>query len=346
MEGMPDDIQIVPYNPARKAEVAELLNICLGEKAAGCRDEDYWTWKHERNPFGRSVMLLAECDGRLVGVRAFMRWRLLSAGEPIQAVKPVDTVTHPEYQRRGIFSRLTTGACDDARKAGIGLIFNTPNQNSAPGYLKLGWKEVGQLPMYVKWLRPVSSAWAVLRWKMGSRRVPRAEMFFRETPLSASDAFASASHLASTIQGKGFDQRLRTDRNAEFLQWRYAQHPHIPYFAEVTGDAGRPAGILFYRTNVRSGLREIMINDLLAHDGDSDTQVKLIRQLCIRARADYVAAHAADDTPLLKTLCSLGFHRVPRRRIRLVARTLMDDIRPDPFVASNWSLCLGDLEGL
>ena len=54
---MTDDIQIIPYDPARKGEVAELLNICLGKKATGCRDEDYWTWKHEQNPFGRSVML-------------------------------------------------------------------------------------------------------------------------------------------------------------------------------------------------------------------------------------------------------------------------------------------------
>ena len=343
---MPNDIHIIPYDPARKAEVVELLNVCLAHKATGCRDEDYWTWKHELSPFGRSILLLAECDQRLVGVRAFMRWRLSCGGAVIEAAKPVDTVTHPDYQRRGIFSRLTTRACDDARDQGIRLIFNTPNQNSAPGYLKLGWKETAHLPLYAKWLTPVSSAWAALRWKMGFRHVPRAEAFFRETPPSARDVFASAADLPSLTVGQNSDQRLQTDRSVKFLCWRYAQHPHIPYFVETVGDDNRPDGILFCRTNVRCGLREIMINDLLVRDGDRDTQLKLIRQLCSRAGAHYVVAHAANDSSLLATIRSLGFHRVPRRRIMLVARTLAGSIELNPFQSDNWSLCLGDLEGL
>ena len=343
---MTDEIQIVPYDPARKAEVAELLNICLGEKTTGCRDEEYWTWKHERNPFGQSVMLLAECDSRLVGVRAFMRWRLSCGDAVIEAAKPVDTVTHPDYQRRGIFSRLTTSACDDAKDQGIRLIFNTPNQNSAPGYLKLGWREVAQLPLYARWLRPVSTVCDALRWKMGARHVPQAEAFFRGQPHAAGDVFESDADLAALIAGQNREGCLQTDRSVAFLRWRYAQHPHFPYFAETVSKGSQLDGVLFCRTNLRSGLREIMINDVLARDDDADTQRKLIRQLCAHAGAHYIAAHAADGSPLLATLRSLGFHRVPRRRIMLVARTLTEGMELDPFQASNWSLCLGDLEGL
>jgi hypothetical protein len=89
-----------------------------------------------------------------------------------------------------------------------------------------------------------------------------------------------------------------------------------------------------------------MIDDLVPADADPALVKELVRCLCSRVTAHYLVAHAAEDSPLAAAWRSLGFRRVPRRRIALVAKTLDEPFGPDPFELRNWSLCLGDLEGL
>jgi GNAT superfamily N-acetyltransferase len=341
------DITIVPSSSERRGEIAELLNVCLGPKLTGQRDADYWAWKHERNPFGPSILLLAETDGRLVGVRAFLRWRLGCGGQVFEAAKPVDTVTHPDFQGRGIFTRLTSEACEVARQAGVRLLFNTPNQNSLPGYLKMGWQRAAELPLSFKLLRPARAVWHAAHWKLRPGQVPPAETYFHEPPTTAAETLERLeAEIGPLLAKPATAARLATARSLDFLRWRYASHPHIAYFAETVLHDGHAAGVLFYRTNFRSGLREIMIDDVLAGDESPTLTTELLGKLTRRTRADYLVAHAADGTSLADALRRFGFRRFPRRQITLAARTLADTVQPDPFSAARWDLCLGDVEGL
>ena len=77
-------------------------------------------------------MLVAEADGRIVGLRAFMRWEFAAGDRRFRAVRAVDTATHPDYQGQGIFSRLTLEALDALRDQ-ADFVFNTPNEKSLPG---------------------------------------------------------------------------------------------------------------------------------------------------------------------------------------------------------------------
>src|SRR5262249_36544520 len=125
-------------------------------------------WKHLANPFGRSIAIVAELEGSIVGLRALMRWELEAAGTKVAAVRAVDTATDPEVQRRGIFSGLTTDALDVSRDEGVDLVLNTPNDRSRPGYVKMGWQVVGTCRVWVKVRRPVRLAMAALRRDLAS----------------------------------------------------------------------------------------------------------------------------------------------------------------------------------
>ncbi|MGH8914713.1 MAG: GNAT family N-acetyltransferase, partial [Acidimicrobiia bacterium] len=57
-------------------EVLELLRAALGEPPLLERTPEMFAWKHFDNPFGRSIAILAETGGEIVGLRAFMRWDL------------------------------------------------------------------------------------------------------------------------------------------------------------------------------------------------------------------------------------------------------------------------------
>ena len=118
------------------------------------RYRELFAWKHERNPFGPSLAWVVERGGRVVAVRLFMRWEFRRGGATLRAVRAVDTATHPDHQGRGLFTALTQHAVEACRTDGVAFVFNTPNEQSRPGYLKLGWREVGRLRTAVRPGRP------------------------------------------------------------------------------------------------------------------------------------------------------------------------------------------------
>jgi len=108
-------------------------------------------WKHLENPFGVSPMWIALADDRVVGFRTFLRWQFVTpTGEIVHAVRAVDTATDPDHQGQGIFTRLTLDGLAELPDEGVALVFNTPNEKSLPGYLKMGWRELGRLPVVVQ----------------------------------------------------------------------------------------------------------------------------------------------------------------------------------------------------
>jgi hypothetical protein len=145
--------------------VVELLDEALGPAPGGVDRRALFEWKHLRNPFGRSIALVAELDGRVVGLRCFMRWRLagVAGARALTAVRAVDTVTSTSVRRLGIFSRLTTEALATCEAEGVALVFNTPNDSSRPGYLKMGWEVVTVWPVWLRARRPDRLAMAGLR---------------------------------------------------------------------------------------------------------------------------------------------------------------------------------------
>lgn len=141
----PDDI------PA----IVDLLRNSLGEGLIP-KSESLWTWKHVANPFGPSPVLIAESDHQIIGVRAFMRWKFVENGKEIHAVRAVDTAVSPLHQGKGLFKSLTLNLLDELKSEGLDLVFNSPNKQSTPGYLKMGWEKYGKLPIHFKLQFPSS----------------------------------------------------------------------------------------------------------------------------------------------------------------------------------------------
>ena len=80
---MGDAIHVRMYRDEDLPAVLELLRASLGESPLLQRTPHLFRWKHIDNPFGRSVMLVAEVNDTIVGLRAFMRWQLDHRGDLI-----------------------------------------------------------------------------------------------------------------------------------------------------------------------------------------------------------------------------------------------------------------------
>ena len=111
-------------------------------------------------------------DGRIAGYRTFLRWEFEDGhGQVHRAVRAVDTATHPDFQGRGVFRTLTLAAVEAMTAEGVDFVFNTPNDKSRPGYLKMGWHEVGRLPAAVA-VRGPFAALRLLRARTAAERTP------------------------------------------------------------------------------------------------------------------------------------------------------------------------------
>jgi hypothetical protein len=325
-------ITVRPFAVGDEAEVLDLLHVTLGGGPVGRRPPEFFRWKHLDNCFGPSYMLVAEADGRLVGLRAFMRWRFSAGDQVLRAVRAVDTATHPDYQGMGVFSRLTREALD-ALDGQVDLVFNTPNQKSGPGYLKMGWREVGRVPVAVRVRRP-------LRLLTAGRRS------LRPAPAVAADPAAAVledrAGLGRLLGCEPTPSGLATLRGTDYLAWRYGAAPLLGYRAVIEERGGELTGVAIFRVRRRGALWESTIAEVIA-GGDTGTARRLLRKVVRSAPVDHLTLHAPTGSALARAAAMAGFLPSPVG-VTLVVNPRRAGIRPDPTDLRVWSLSLGDLE--
>jgi len=298
--------------------ILELLGRSLGSDGDP-RYPALFAWKHDENRFGPSPMWVATDAGRIVAFRTFMRWEFDRGGVVVHAVRAVDTVTDPEYQGRGLFRTLTMQGLEEMRAEGVDFIFNTPNSQSRPGYLKMGWRDVGTLPAAVRFTGPFAAARAL------RSRVP-AERWSQE--LTAGEPFLDWLSRRG-VDGRRADpidvREIRTRIDDDYLAWRFG----TPLLGYRVVDDGESAVIV--RSRRRGRALELAV---VAGFGDPDPVDRLAGDVAGQARADYAIRIGA---PRL----SAGFAPLPQGGPVLTWRAVNDAGMPP---LSNWELTLGDVE--
>jgi GNAT superfamily N-acetyltransferase len=314
--------------PADRGAVLDLLEPTLGWSS----DDSFgafYAWKHEQNPFGPSPSWVAVDGGEVVGLRIFLRWEHVTpGGEVLRSVRAVDTATRPSHQGRGIFRRMTLHALDDLRAEGVAFVFNTPNDSSRPGYLKMGWTQVGHLAASVRLTSPASP------WRMARARVPADIWSVPSTAGRPATEVLAAPGLPDLLASVARPAGLRTHRTPAFLRWRYSFGP-LAYRAVTLGDDVRD-GVAIFRVRRRGPAVECALCDVLAPAGEPGANRALVRSTARASGADYVIRLGGP------AVGRDGFVRAPQRGPILTWRPLGDGA-PGGRV-DDWALALGDIE--
>jgi GNAT superfamily N-acetyltransferase len=309
--------------------ILELASAALGWRE-GEPNEQLFAWKHQTNPFGVSPMWVAEIGGELAGFRTFMRWEWQrGVDQPVaRAVRAVDTATHPDFQGQGVFTKLTLGAIDELATDGVDFVFNTPNDQSRPGYLKMGWRVVGRLPVRV---RP-SSLHAMAR--MASSRVPADKWSLESDVGTAPDeAFADIAGVDSLLTSQPATTGLRTNRSAAFFQWRYGLEPLAYRVLLAGGDI--VDGFLVFRLRLRGGAVEAVVDDVVVPGASAEIEQRLLLDLAQQSGADYLIRLDHRRFPPGR------FVPLPKQGPILTWRAVNQTTMPP---LAEWDVRLGDIE--
>jgi hypothetical protein len=314
-------------------EIVLLLKSSLGESLLP-KSEAYWRWKHVNNPFGKSEVLVAEEDSIMVGVRAFMNWTWEAEAHKIYAVRAVDTATRSSFQGKGIFTKLTMSLIKKCENGKSTLIYNTPNEKSMPGYLKMGWNKAGQLPVEVKITRPVSMALHALnKWN----RLP----VVHDNSVADLTSHSGLSELLQKHQARS-NVNFRTAYSLPYLKWRYYDIPVVKYFAAGVEQTRELKSAFFYRLKpTRLGM-ELRITDLfLAYGNDIRSTRNLVIEKARAHKADFISITANNDNKLLNGLLH---YRSSKIGPMVTVRDITSNVAEKFIGFKKWSPSMGDME--
>lgn len=298
----------------------EAAAIALCGQVLGHPGEDFaelFRWKHRGNPFGSSPMWVAVDRGTVVAVRVFMCWEFVRDGQVVRAVRAVDTATHPDHRGKGLFTALTLQGLAELEAEGVEFVYNTPNDKSRPGYLKMGWRDVGRV-------RPVGAIRIRALGRLARSRVPAS---------TNPDAIDVGASVSAWLDAGGLQRApvrtaragaLSTSVTDEFVRWRFGSAVQP---CRVVHD--RHAAVVVER-RTRGQVVELVC---LLGLGPQRSIDRLLRRTMREVDAD-LALRLGAASPLSR------FVPLPTVGPRLTCRML----RPEPMPKlADWDLELGDV---
>jgi hypothetical protein len=350
--------------PADADAILALRREVFGEVDPARLRPEIWRWQFVDNPAGAGWIRLAEHAGAVVGQYAAIATRFRvsrPAGEETRVfAMSCDTMTHPRYQKQGMFVTLARELnADLAERHGVDVVWGFPNDASHPGFVsKLGWFDVHVFPTMVK---PLQSRHVLRRWLASPRAAAAlggiADGLYRlVTPRPVEPRRCTIRELSA------FDDRFDAlwerhrglapviqVRSRAHLQWRYLAAPVFGYRPfEVTVD-GRLEGYFVVRTLTLLDLPFGALVDVfpcpIVDAGIMREVLSFVQLLAAREGAGFLTAllppaHA-------RHLTRFGFLKVPERlnmrrwylgaRCSPADRALLGDVQ-------NWYVTYGDAD--
>jgi GNAT superfamily N-acetyltransferase len=354
--GRGEQIQIAACGPADRAEQARLAAQCFKKPLAPGGFE----WRYDALPHGPSVSFLARANGAAVsGYACNPRLAIARGDEETLALvgETGDVMTHPDWRKRGIFSRLDRAALEAARRRGWALTFGLPNRKSAHIFVELGWREIGAVRPWAFVLKSDAAARehrrrdglrAALSAGMARRTGARARARMERTGagLSVEPLARFPGDVIELSRRVERDFAFMVRRDARYLDWRFIAAPSRLHRALGVFDPRRELASYAVVQVPRPGEPLGYLVDVLARDAAAlDAAVAAALAELERSGASVVEATAIDGSWWSARLSERGFARSgDERRLSVILHPLQLE---HPLVsaagdASRWYFTDGD----
>jgi GNAT superfamily N-acetyltransferase len=321
--------------------ILALRALAFPDDDAEKRRPDFWEWEFAHGYAATGRVFVAESGGGLAGHFAFVPQRYeFGNGQTVRGALAVDVMTHPDFRRQRVFSRLASFAAGKLRNDFQVVIAFQIRDAVVAGMEAGGWRAVQQIPVLLKpvSLRRIAQDFGV---PLGSRMrsQPRVATADDSIRLLRDDDFEQVDALLAT-------SNIRQRRTAGFLRWRYRQNPHWQYAIDGLFEGEELQAFLVHRDTVLRGLRSLAIADVGVCQGKDAALRRLFRQVtatCHDRGVGVAAAFLSRSHPAYRALRRCGFVRGPHR-FNLLLQVFDDSLRH--VSDETWSLSWGDTDHL
>ena len=365
---MPDPAPVPPADAAWHIRPAvpddEPALIALFERVFGRPiGAAAWRWKLRARPTPAPNVWVAaaDADGTLIAQYAGIPVQVQIAGQVRPAMVSVDTITAPEWRRRGILTRLAAEVYAAWQAAGVTAVLGLPNEQWGSRTNALGWVSCFPLawqraPLHVERVvarrlpgplqgaaRAAGGGAAAIWHRLRGGALARVGRWLRVTALTTADSALDALWAALAL---AYPHLIV--RDAAWVAWRYLAAPGFGYRVLLaTGPAGAPTGYCAYRLTTAGDRCSALVADLFTAPDDRATVAALLGAAFddLWARdAETARVPVAPGSALARLVGSAGFRPAPGAFSFAVVPLAPDlDVAPlqDPAA---WLLTGGDFD--
>jgi predicted N-acetyltransferase YhbS len=302
------------YRPGDERALTALFERVFGRAIS----EEHYRWKL-RQPLApvENVWLAVDDDAPIFHYAGIPTRYRLPDGE-VMAMVSVDTMTAPEFQRRGLLSAVGRQVYDTWRAAGVAFVIGLPNERWGSRAGALGWEPLFQLQWLARPLRPEAILARRLRmpalarltpagatwdafWRLRLRRDPAVRVRWVER---------AGAEFDQLWQRCGADAAASVVRDSAWVNWRYHDAPTFDYRVLLAERDGRPVGYAAYRVEAHATGMAGFVAELFAAQADAPARRTLIAETLTALRAagaDNAVTLAVPGSPLERDLRSAGF---------------------------------------
>lgn len=353
-------LDLVPYDPVKhRAALLQFLREAFAPDKLERRVRVLeWLQDHmpgrERTPL-RHVILNGD---RVAGSMGFLPSEFLVDGRIVSARFTHDLLVDPTYRGQGLAKRIVQNALGPGEFLPGGMWMTDPCYRI---HLACGFDDVRPLTTHTLVLDPktfanrkglrglrggLSAAGLNLLRDRGLRRARRLHGKSRDLAVRAADRFdPSLDDLWRDMLSTYGAGRLRT---ADYLNWRYADHPCLDYRLCLAEREGSVAGYIVWRL-APEGSREkrAVIVDFLVAREDAESLGRLISNAVVDASDAGMETVSVITTQswAVKILRSMSF--LPRKERHTWVVGCWREHLPEKWLSdhSPWHICLGDSDG-
>jgi GNAT superfamily N-acetyltransferase len=360
------DVQIREFGPDDQAAVLDCMQACFNFRP------DAAAWRHLmlNNPVGPPIIMLALHCGLVVAQVAVLPRRIHAFGQIGIAGHSIDSMTRPEWRRRGLRRALATRARELGCQRGILATFGYSNRSSLSGILRHDERRlVGPLPVLVRPLRPCRTAASMVKRRWSDRlrgpghdresgdAIPDsslAQVASWQPAVSPPAPWQRTSftdgHTALFREAEGIAP-IALVRDMDLLAWRYQTgKSHALYLQQDAILRDELVATIVIRFAYVAGIRLVMVMEWFWRRGCRESGEALLSSAVELAKitdAQGVAALAAPRSLQRGLLVRHGFLPVPAASfpkttmlsVRLEDRT----VDPSPWLdRANWYTTWGD----
>ena len=318
-----------------------------------------WKWLFVDNPTGASIIWLAERDGKPVGQYPVIMENIKVRDKIIKGAQLIDTMTHAQYRRQGIFSTLGKKALTEIENGETHLVYCFPTQQVYPLHMKFGWLDISAFQIMIK---PLNLKNILRKYFVRNRLlldiftvagdlIIKAFFGSKKNPEEDMSKVGKISHFDdrinefwNTVSG---DYNLIRIRDKNYLNWRYVDAPNANYTIYVAEENGKICGYTTLGCKDVDGLIFGYIYDIIAPTNRADIIQCLIAKAVeyfMDKKVDGIFAKMVANEVYRKSFLRNGF--IPRFRCksRFIAYNASADVS-DEFLRDqkNWFIQQGDL---
>lgn len=266
------DIKSRPYTDSDYKNQRKLFELSFPETVGTSIASDaHYDWKFKTFPDPRPSYQYVSEDSELVGYYAAIPYKYKIGNESTVCGMVCDVMTHPDRRGKGIFTKLGHYSTAQMNDEGINFTSGYPIRPEViPGHIKVGWKIVVRMPMYLRLLGLKTFLPKPIRF-LSFVTDPLIKVLHLAMDFKNKNYEAKVYDVASFLKIEGYpgflnlwlkEQRNALIKSTDFMKWRLTG-PNINYSVVVVYRENNIVAISVVRDTVLKGVSTLAVLDIM-----------------------------------------------------------------------------------